>query len=74
MDALIFRLKFTAEEYLPFYRGDFQWVVVRSEDGRRVKFPAEHLRPFVTEIGIHGRFCLQFDRNNKFVGLKRIGD
>lgn len=73
MSEVVFRLNFTPDEYLPFYRGDLRWVVVRGEDGRRVRFPAEHLRGFVTDTGIQGRFAMRFNRENKFQGIRRVG-
>lgn len=69
-----FRLAISADDYLAYYRGSARDVVVIAEDGRRVKFPAGALQPFVTRTGIHGRFELRFDTRHKLLGLHRLGD
>lgn len=74
MNELRFYLELSPERYLHYYRGAAKSVSAISLDGKRVQFPAEHLRPFVTRDGVHGLFALQFDSNNRFVALKRIGD
>lgn len=69
-----FRLAISADEYLAYYRGAARDVVVSAEDGRRVKFPAGALQPYILQDGIHGRFELRFDANNKLLGLQKLGD
>lgn len=69
-----FRLAISAEDYLAYYQGAAKAVVVRAEDGRRVRFPAGALQPFITHQGIHGRFELRFDARHKLQALRRIGD
>jgi len=72
MRAISFSLAISADDYLRFYQGKARNVSVRTDDGCRTEFPAEHLRPFVTHDGIHGRFELVFDEMNKFVELRRV--
>ena len=74
MNHIRFYLNLSAERYLNYYSGAASAVSVVSVDGRRLEFPAEHLRPFVTHEGVQGEFVLQFDENNKFIGLERIGE
>lgn len=69
-----FELHISADDYLAYYQGVSRDVVVRAEDGRRVKFPAGALQPFITRDGIHGRFELRFDANHKLIGLHRLAD
>lgn len=69
-----FRLAISSDDYLAYYKGVARDVTVRAEDGRRVKFPAGALQPFITHDGIHGRFELRFDASNKLLGLQRLGD
>ena len=47
-------------------------VLATSVDGRRVRFPAMILRPFVTHVGIRGRFRILFDENHRFQGIEKI--
>lgn len=74
MNQIRFYLNLSAEKYLSYYQGVARAVSVVSVDGRRVRFPAEHLRPYVGRDGVHGEFVLRFDDNNKFIGLERIGE
>ena len=74
VNQIRFYLKLSAEKYLSYYQGAARAISVMSVDGRRVHFPAEHLRRFVTHDGVNGEFVLQFDDDNKFVGLERIGE
>lgn len=74
MNQVRFYLNISRDKYLRYYQGSARSVSVRSVDGRRIQFPAEHLRQFVTHEGVYGEFVLVFDSNNKFVGLKRIGN
>jgi len=66
-----FSLNITSQEYLPYYQGRVQTVVVVTEQGVKIEFPAMHLRNHLTSTGISGRFCLQ-TRNNKFLSLDKI--
>ena len=65
-----FRLAISAEEYLAYYQGSAQTIVVRSEDNRIVRFPASAIRKFVTHDGIFGSFEISFDENNKLIALQ----
>jgi hypothetical protein len=69
-----FSLNISAERYLSVYQGQASTVSVVAEDGRRVQFPAQALRPFVTRNGIQGRFQLLIDENNRLQGLERLGN
>lgn len=69
-----FSLSISADRYLEYYRGSARNVVTTSTDGRRVAFPADRLRPFITREGIYGVFMLEFDDNNRFVAMKRVAD
>lgn len=49
-------------------------MAVKSFDGRNIQFPAKVLQQFVTREGVNGTFEMEFDVNNKFVAIRRIGD
>lgn len=65
-------LSISSDKYLAFYQGTADTVATRAVDGRRVKFPARVLRPFLTHDGIHGEFAIQFNERHKFVGIKKL--
>jgi hypothetical protein len=72
MPVLRFNMSLSAERYLPYYRGWVESIAVITDDGRRLHFPAEHLRRFVTHEGIYGRFEIEFDDHNRLIDLRRI--
>jgi hypothetical protein len=62
----------SAEEALKYYKGQAHKVIVIAENGQRVQFPAEHIRPFIDSLGVNGYFRIRFDSHNKLIGLERI--
>ena len=63
-----FSLNLSKNDFLPYYRGEVLSIVVRTNLGTTVKFPAMHLRKHLTSRGINGHFCLE-TQNNKFLSL-----
>ena len=73
--VLTFRLKVNREEAMRYYRGEASVVVVaRTDSGQSLQFPALHVRRFITQQGIHGRFRIHFDNEYKLLSLERIAD
>ncbi len=72
MRTLRFRLRIPPEELEQFYRGDVQMVRAMSDTGLRVAFNARHLRPFVTMRGVHGRFVMELDEENRMLSLRQL--
>jgi len=70
--AVLIRLAIPAEEYQRLYMGAVRDVLAHSEDGRRIRFPALILRPYVTHSGVHGVFRIMFDENNRFQRIEKI--
>ena len=70
--SIRFQLAISAEEYLAYYQGSAQVVVVRSEDNKTIRFPASAIREFVTHDGIFGDFEIAFDENNKLIAIQSI--
>jgi len=67
-----FSIQISQEEFIRHYQGSANAVQVLSECGRRLRFPASRLRPFLTHSGISGRFLLTVDVGNRFLDLKKI--
>ena len=72
MHSLVVNLYIDPDEYLRYYSGGASSVSAIAVDGRRVSFPANILRPYVTHEGIRGRFLIQFDKQNKFQSISRL--
>jgi len=69
---LQFYLNISREQALRYYQGTARVVVVTTTTGQKLQFPAEHIRAFIGEKGIEGQFSIQFDDNNKLVGLNKL--
>lgn len=72
MQAIIVNLLISAEEYQRLYQGAVRDVLAISVDGRRIRFPAMILRPYITHAGIEGRFRILFDERHRFLGIEKI--
>ncbi len=72
MRSILVQLRIGADEFQRLYEGTATEVAARSVDGRRVRFPANILRPFVTHAGIVGTFRIQFDNDNRFQYVEKI--
>lgn len=69
---ITFSLSLSSEDYLAYYRGVAKEVVVKSHDGRVLRFPANRLQPFLAHDGIHGDFAMRYDSNNKLISLEKL--
>ena len=72
MTSMRFHLTIDADDYLAYYAGMARSVVVTADDGRRIEFPAEHLRQFVSHQGINGYFEIEFDQHYRFKALRQL--
>ena len=72
MKQVTFNLHITRDEYLRYYQGEARSVVATSLDGRTVRFPARVLQRVVTTEGVHGTFAIEFDADNKFLGIVKL--
>lgn len=65
-----FSLNISNQEFLPYYQGKVQAIMVTTTLGTKVQFPAMHLRKYLTSVGVSGFFCLE-TQDNKFLSLKK---
>lgn len=66
------QLRIHAEEFQRLYEGSARDVTASSSDGKRVRFPANILRPFVTRAGIQGTYAIHFSADNRFQRIEKI--
>lgn len=69
-----FRLAIRPEKYLAYYEGAVHQIVVTLASGKRLQFPADALRPFVTHDGVYGEFVLRVNAENQLQDIKRVAD
>ena len=67
-----FSLSISPEEMQRYYRGEASSVIVLSDKGLRLQFPARLLRSFVGPSGITGRFEIESDDQGKLLNLRQI--
>ena len=72
MQYYYFSLDISYQTFLAHYSGAASNVLVTSETGLRIQLPATRFRPFITQIGLKGRFRLTTDSNHKFLNLEKI--
>jgi len=72
VNSITVSIHITADEYLKSYEHSQAVVIAVSEDGRRVRFPANLLKRFVTHAGIQGRFRIEFDSSGKCQQVVRL--
>lgn len=72
MRSITVQLQISVNEFQRLYEGSAQDVTARCTEGRRVRFPAHILRPFVTYSGIYGTFAIHFDDDNRFKSIEKI--
>ena len=66
-----FSIHMSAKQFKPYYEGKIQAIIVTCSAGKRIQFPAMHLRKYIQSSGINGYFCLE-TKNNKFVSLTKL--
>lgn len=72
MRSITVQLEISVHEFQRLYEGSAQDVNARCLEGRRVRFPAHILRPFVTHSGIKGTFSIHFGEDNRFKSIEKI--
>ncbi|EGR1124975.1 DUF2835 family protein [Vibrio cholerae] len=70
MNYYFFSLNISYQTFVTHYSGVASHVIVTTEHGLRLQLPATRLRPFLSQIGVKGRFRLTTDQNNRFVKLE----
>ena len=67
-----FNMALSAEKTHSLYAGRARYILVESDDGLKLQLPASNFRPFVTIDGIHGRFRVRIDNDNRIVELRKL--
>lgn len=72
MKYYYFSVYITYSEFQRLYSGSASTVVVSTEQGLTLQLPAIKLRPYLSQLGIRGRFKLTVDNNNRMLNLEAI--
>ncbi len=71
MMQLVVDLAIGREELKRLYTGQVRDVYAHARDGRSVRFPADWLRHFVSDNGVHGTFLLSV-AGSRMVDMQRL--
>lgn len=72
MPRFEFSVALSAQEIRSIYEGRTRFVLVTSTEGLKLQLPAVNFRSFVTTDGVHGRFSVTIDANNKIQQLRKL--
>lgn len=72
MTGLIVDINIPVDEYQRLYAGAVKDVLAVSRGGKRVKFPAKILVPYVEHTGISGSFFIEFNEDFRFKSIKKL--
>lgn len=60
------------DEMVKNYAEEATRVFAWTHDGKKVAFPAQSLKPFMTHEGVHGRFKIQCNDQGKLHSIKKL--
>ena len=72
MKRMTFHLDISPDVYQRYYQGAAKMVLVTTEQGLTLKFPAGQLQKYISHDGIRGRFEILFDDNNRLLELNKL--
>lgn len=72
MSSFRFTMALPAPEAQEIYQGRARYILVVSDEGLKLQLPAANFRRFVTANGIHGRFSVSIDADNKIQELTKL--
>ncbi|MGR5152394.1 DUF2835 domain-containing protein [Photobacterium swingsii] len=72
MNAFTFSVNISYQAYLNHYSGAASSVVVITDNGIRLQLPASRFRPFLSQIGVKGRFRVEVNAQNKIENIYQI--
>jgi len=67
-----FTMALSAQKTQSIYQGQARYIVVESDQGLKLQLPAVNFRSYVTAQGIHGRFKVEIDPDNKIRALRKL--
>ncbi|AJR08618.1 DUF2835 domain-containing protein [Photobacterium gaetbulicola] len=72
MKAYTFSMHISYQQFLRHYSGAASNVLVMTDNGLRLQLPASRLRPFLSQLGIRGRFRVTVSESNKLQAIEQI--
>ncbi|NBI55502.1 DUF2835 domain-containing protein [Photobacterium alginatilyticum] len=73
MKSYTFSVYISYQSYLNHYSGAASTVVVVTDNGLKLQLPASRFRPFLSQLGVKGRFRITVNNQNRLDTLELIG-
>ncbi|ELR64562.1 hypothetical protein C942_02375 [Photobacterium marinum] len=72
MKSYTFSVNISYQNYLNHYSGAASTVLVITDNGLRLQLPASRFRPFLSQLGVRGRFRVIVNEQNRLDKIERI--
>ncbi|QUJ68832.1 DUF2835 domain-containing protein [Photobacterium sp. GJ3] len=72
MKRYTFSVDISYHTFLQHYSGAASAVLVYTDEGLRLQLPASRLRPFLSQVGIRGRFRVSVTPDNRLEMLEKV--
>lgn len=72
MKNYVFDIKMSYAQCQDLYVQQIRYVIVQAHSGEKVQLPKENLQKYLLPTGIHGRFELGVNSQNKIVYLHKV--
>ncbi|MCM0150349.1 DUF2835 domain-containing protein [Photobacterium galatheae] len=72
MKRYSFSVNIPYQTFLQHYSGAASAVLVYTDEGLRLQLPASRLRPFLSQLGVRGRFRVSVSSENRLEKLEKI--
>ncbi len=73
MKSYTFSVNITYQSYLNHYSGAASTVLVVTDNGLKLQLPASRFRPFLSQLGVKGRFRATVNTQNRLESIEQIG-
>lgn len=67
-----FEMTLSAQKTRAIYEGQARYILVETDRGLKLQFPAANFYRYVTADGIQGRFSVKIDADNKLVEMRKV--
>ncbi|MEJ2765566.1 DUF2835 domain-containing protein [Photobacterium sp. MCCC 1A19761] len=67
-----FSMDISYQSYLGHYSGAASTVLVVTDNGLKLQLPASRFRPFLSQLGVKGRFRVTVNAQNRIEAIEQI--
>ena len=74
MKLFYFRVSITYKAFEKIYHVPSSVVKVNCENGQSLQLPAQHFKPFLSQLGVRGRFELTLGESHQFIKMQQVAN